>query len=89
MQWSGIIEDPERIYLITMERNTISKVFEYPVLPLDGKIAFPDISISLELVRRSEIKAFEEAWLNHIIILKENEKDGKRSRSEGKLRPGA
>lgn len=75
MQWSGIIEDPERIYLITMERNTISKVFEYPVLPLDGKIAFPDISISLELLRRSEIKAFEEAYRKGSKILLLPQKD--------------
>ena len=66
---------PERIYRIDMEHNTISKIFEYPVLPLDGKIAFPEISISLELIRKSEIKAFEEAYRKGSKILLLPQKD--------------
>ena len=58
-----------------MERITISKTYEYPVLPLDGKVAFPEISISLELVRKCEIKAFEDAYRNGSKILLLPQKD--------------
>lgn len=36
--------------------------FKYPVIPLDGKVAFTSTAISLELNRKCEIKAFENAY---------------------------
>ena len=45
-----------------MEHKNHTTVTDYPLIPLDGKIAFPDVSISIELNRKSEIKAFEEAY---------------------------
>lgn len=45
-----------------MERKNLTTVIEYPIIPLDGKIAFPDASFSIELTRKCEIKAFEEAY---------------------------
>lgn len=44
-----------------MEHEKTAKTFEFPVIPLDGKVAFSGTSISFELVRKIEIKAFEAA----------------------------
>ena len=43
-----------------MEQSSIN--IKYPIIPLDGKIAFPKSAISIELDRKCEIKAFEEAY---------------------------
>ena len=45
-----------------MEHKNLTTVTDYPIIPLDGKIAFPDVAFSIELTRNCEIKAFEEAY---------------------------
>ena len=57
-----------------MEKNTV-KIFDFPVIPLDGQIAFPDSSVSLELLRKCEVKAFEEAYKDGMKVLLLPQKD--------------
>ncbi len=50
-----------------MEQNSVN--FNYPIIPLDGKIAFPFSAMSIELNRKCEIKAFEEAYRKDTAVL--------------------
>lgn len=65
----------ERTIFYKMKQNDLSVIAEYPVIPLDGKIAFPGMAINIELVRKNEIKAFEEAYRNGTKVLLVPQKD--------------
>ena len=58
-----------------MNNEQISPVTECPVIPLAGKIAYPDMTINLLLSRKSDIRAFEEVYKNSGKILLVPQKD--------------
>lgn len=67
--YSAYARDPERNNLVKMEQKKLTTLKDYPIVPLDGKIAFPDMAFSIELTRKCEIKAFEDAYQKGTKIL--------------------
>ena len=58
-----------------MNKELINPVTEIPVIPLAGKIAYPDMTINLLLARKSEIRAFDEVYKSGGTVLLVPQKD--------------